>query len=326
MNFINQENLIVFNGQNITAVLERYESVTKQAVTQLSYMGRTSASKLDEYFASNLDSYRLSMFDACFTGEFKHELETNDVINGASSWQTVKSELLKNYAADKYERVLKSLKKLVRHLISGQYDIEKFIRRFEFQIASLPTEKRDTAKIRSLFLKDLKNRYLDTLLADQELDVDGLPKHLKKMIATVKILARADRKKNELRRGAKRSQKDSSDSSYDSDSGEDDDEMESSDEELMYKNIKTDKKIEKQKNTKKEEKREKYAKEENINVKEESKSIQALTDAMSKMAFQLSQITTEPKSKKTLESVERVKRIYVSFVIKKNFGSQSAPN
>ena len=45
-------------------------------------------------------------------------------------------------------------------------------------------------------------------------------------------------------------------------------------------------------------------KEENIIIKEETKSIQALTDAMSKMAFQLSQISTDNKERKVRFSGE----------------------
>ena len=81
MNLINQEKLIIFNGKNITAVLERYESVTKQTMTQLSFMGRSNTAKLDEFFDSNLDSYRLRMLDTCFTGEFKNELESSHAVD-----------------------------------------------------------------------------------------------------------------------------------------------------------------------------------------------------------------------------------------------------
>ena len=54
MNFINQDKLIIFTGENITAVLQRYEAVTKQTMTQLSFMGRSNTAKLDEFFDSNL--------------------------------------------------------------------------------------------------------------------------------------------------------------------------------------------------------------------------------------------------------------------------------
>ena len=78
--------------------------------------------------------------------------------------------------------MLKSIKKLSQQLEMGLYDIEKFIRRFEFKIATLPSEKRDSSRIRSLFLRGLRNKYIDAILEKQELDVDGLPKQLKPMI------------------------------------------------------------------------------------------------------------------------------------------------
>ena len=263
MNFTNQEKLLTFNGENITAVLDRYESVTKQSLTQLAFMGRSDSSRLDDHFESNLNSYRLKMLDTCFTGEFKNEIESNEAIKDASNWQEAKSELLKMYAEDEYEKVLNDLQKLERSFSNGRIDIDKFIRKFEYQVSKLPKTKSNSSRIRGLFLKGLKNKYLDVALENGELDDDGLPNDLRTTIAVVKKLAKKERKKKELRQSARGRVKEnfsSSDSDEES-SDSSEDETESSEEEYIneyineYKKIKNNKKNEKQKIKKKRKKK-----------------------------------------------------------------------
>ena len=186
------------------------------------------------------------MLDTCFTGEFKNEIGSNETIKDATSWAEVKSELIKTYAEDEYEKVLNDLKKLGRTFTSGIIDIDKFIRKFEFQVSKLPKSKSNSSRIRGLFLKGLKNKYIDAALEDGELDDDGLPNDLRKTISIVKKLAKRERKKRELRHGARGHLKDNSLSS-DSEEGDSTDgenhDSETSDEDVEYENLKNKKKM-----------------------------------------------------------------------------------